>query len=74
MSAACAILDGDANLDGRIDAADALLFAEAWCTGDRIIADVDRDGSITERDLDATLRALMRHGVGDAREHQPEAR
>jgi hypothetical protein len=35
---------------------------------------LDRDGSITERDLDATLRALMRHGVGDAREHQPEAR
>ena len=74
MSAACAILGGDANLDGRVDAADALLFAEAWCTGDRILADVDRDGVITERDLDATLRALRRHGVGDASERGPDAR
>ena len=50
-AAVCARGRGDVNLDGVVDAADLSLFLDAWQAGDEVIADLDRDGSVSARDL-----------------------
>jgi hypothetical protein len=57
-SVACLMLRGDLTLDGRVDSLDALCFTAAWCSQDAYLADLDRDGCITELDLDAMIDAL----------------
>jgi len=50
-AAVCARGRGDVNLDGVVDAADLSLFMNAWQADDEVIADLDRDGSVSARDV-----------------------
>lgn len=56
---ACAMLRGDVDLDGTIDADDFAAFLVAWSTGDLVRADLNRDGLIDGEDF---LRAAIPAG------------
>jgi hypothetical protein len=51
----CAMLSGDVNLDGIVDWGDLDAYLQAWAEGDEVTADLDRDGKVTEVDLERLL-------------------
>ena len=65
-SSACAMLAGDVNLDGVIDAADLAEFLSAWAVVDLARGDLDRDGRIDEFDLSILLARIAGAQAGNA--------
>jgi hypothetical protein len=62
---ACAMHEGDVNLDGSVDELDLAAFLAAWADWDLVQGDLDRDGTIDARDLDVIGRRLVRAAVGE---------
>lgn len=60
---ACAMLQGDVDLDGSVDADDLDAFVWAWAERDEAVADLDRDGKVTPEDLARLMDAMARHGA-----------
>jgi hypothetical protein len=48
---ACAMREGDVDLDGDIDADDLASFLEAWSSGDLVRGDLNRDGVVDGEDF-----------------------
>ena len=55
---ACAMANGDVDLDGDVDADDLDAYFKAWDAGDEVMADLDRDGKITLEDLARVVREV----------------
>jgi hypothetical protein len=54
------MLSGDVNLDGQVDSLDIAAYLAGWAAGDPVIADLDRDGFLSDRDFELLLRAIAR--------------
>lgn len=60
---ACAMLQGDVDLDGTVGGEDLDAFMWAWAERDEVVADLDRDGKVTSEDLARLMDAMARHGA-----------
>jgi hypothetical protein len=62
---ACEMHEGDVNLDGSVDLLDLDTFLSAWSAWDLVHGDLDRDGTIDDRDWELLSRRLVRAAIHD---------